>query len=204
MNVALRSSAHSEQGPPLGPYRRADYDALPDEPRCELIWGRFHLSSSPTLDHQLITGSLRNQLDDLVKPGGGMALAAPLDVPLAEHSVVQPDVVVVRAANLQLLRNRWLLVPELLVEVASPSTSRLDRGEKLALYLACGVREYWLIDPRARTVEFLINDNSRFVPALPRGGVYQSQILAEVHIDLDRFWAEIARRLDLPGLDAPG
>jgi hypothetical protein len=41
INVALRSSALSRQGPPLGPYRWADYDALPDEPRCEPIWGRF-------------------------------------------------------------------------------------------------------------------------------------------------------------------
>ncbi len=198
MNVALprreRLVPASKMGK-VGPYRRQDYDALPDEPRCELIWGKFHLSPSPTLVHQLVASTLRERLDALVEPAGGMALAAPLDVPLAVHSVVQPDVIVLRAATLAAFRRREAVAPELLVEVLSPGTARLDRGEKLALYAACGVGEYWLIDPVTQDCQFLINAGDRFTSVVPPDSPYQSPFLDEVHLDLDRFWRKITSRL---------
>lgn len=39
------------------------------------------------------------------------------------------------------------------VEVASPSTARLDRLEKFGEYARAGVKEYWIVDPDVRTVE---------------------------------------------------
>lgn len=44
------------------------------------------------------------------------------------------------------------VVPDLVVEILSPSTATRDRGEKKAIYERNGVREYWLVDPRARQV----------------------------------------------------
>ena len=86
-----------EQPPPtlhrkLGPYRRADYAALPDEPRCELIFGRLYLSPSPVLLHEFLVAHLAWRLKELAARTGGMAVVAPMDVHLAEHSVVQPDI----------------------------------------------------------------------------------------------------------------
>lgn len=46
--------------------------------------------------------------------------------------------------------------PDLIVEVLSPTTVSLDRGVKLDDYAAHGVREYWLADPDARTLEQLL------------------------------------------------
>ena len=43
-------------------------------------------------------------------------------------------------------------MPDLAVEVLSPNTASRDRGEKKAIYERNGVREYWLIDVRARQV----------------------------------------------------
>jgi Uma2 family endonuclease len=199
MSVALPHQAPVARAPDLGPFRRHDYDALPAEPRCELIWGRFHLSPSPTLAHQLIVSRLSERLDALARPSGGMALPAPLDVPLAAHSVVQPDIVFFRAASLALFRQSQPAVPELLAEVLSPGTARLDRGEKLALYAACGVREYWMVDPEERAIEFLVHDGAGLLPAGSRslrGHLYLSPVLDEVRFDLASFWREIARRLD--------
>jgi Uma2 family endonuclease len=42
------------------------------------------------------------------------------------------------------------VVPDLVVEVLSQKTASQDRGEKKAIYERNGVREYWLVDPRAR------------------------------------------------------
>ncbi len=87
----------------------------------------------------------------------GRVLLAPYDVlfPKGDEdevpAVVQPDLVVfydpskIRAANAR-------GAPDLLVEILSPSTSRKDLNEKFPLYERHGVREYWVVDPWARTV----------------------------------------------------
>ena len=38
------------------------------------------------------------------------------------------------------------------MEVTSPSTEKKDRYQKLYKYQNAGVREYWIIDPKSRTV----------------------------------------------------
>src|SRR5258707_6957826 len=75
----------------IGPYRREDYEALPGEPRCELIFGRFYVSPSPSIVHQVIAALLYQHLYAIAKATGGKAFIAPLDVTLADHSVIQPD-----------------------------------------------------------------------------------------------------------------
>jgi Uma2 family endonuclease len=43
-------------------------------------------------------------------------------------------------------------VPDLVVEVLSPSTRENDLGVKREVYMSSGVRELWLADPDARTI----------------------------------------------------
>jgi Uma2 family endonuclease len=53
--------------------------------------------------------------------------------------------------------------PALVIEVLSPSTEHNDRVIKADDYAAHGVREYWIIDPEAQTVEqFLLNDSAQY------------------------------------------
>lgn len=60
-------------------------------------------------------------------------------------------------------RGKFLrVVPDLMVEVLSKSTASRDRGEKKAIYAAAGVREYWLVDSRARTVTVFLASAGRF------------------------------------------
>jgi len=70
----------------LGRYRREDYEVLPDQPRCELIYGRFYLSPSPSLLHQVLVGLLFEKLRRAARKAGGWAFVAPLDVYLTDHS----------------------------------------------------------------------------------------------------------------------
>jgi hypothetical protein len=73
----------------LGPYRRKDYEALPDQPRCELIYGRLYLSPSPLLIHQVLVGLLFEKLRGIARKMAARVYVAPLDVHLADHSVVR-------------------------------------------------------------------------------------------------------------------
>jgi Uma2 family endonuclease len=175
----------------LGPYRRRDYEALPDEPRCELIFGRFYVSPSPSIVHQVVAGLLYQHLYAIAKATGGKAFIAPLDVTLADHSVIQPDTFYVSAHRRDIFRERIEDVPDLVIEVLSPGTARRDRGEKLALYAAMGVPEYWIADGPERQIEFLVNEGGRFVVGLPEKGVYHSSSLPEIQIDLAAFWTQV-------------
>ena len=46
--------------------------------------------------------------------------------------------------------------PDLVVEILSPGTARYDRGEKMKLYKRHQIREYWIIDPKAFSVEIYV------------------------------------------------
>jgi Uma2 family endonuclease len=182
----------------LGPYRRKDYEALPDQPRCELIYGRFYVSPSPLLLHQIVVGLLYERLLRIARTSRGRAFVAPLDVHLASHSVVQPDVVYVSPSRKGILQSRIEGAPDLLIEVLSPGTARNDRGEKLRLYAESDVREYWIVDPMERQIEFLRNDGGRFVVALSQGAEYRSAVLPEIRLNLLDFWQEVAEQLSPP------
>ncbi len=177
----------------LGPYREADYWQLPDEPRCELLYGSLVLTPSPVVRHQHVVVHLLQILHGHARKGEGLALVAPLDVRLADHSIVQPDLIFVSAERREILRERIFGAPDLLVEVLSPSTARRDLGEKLKLYAESAVAEYWLVDPEGETFEFLENRDGVFVVRLPEDGIYRSRVVAGLTLDLEAFWRELPR-----------
>ncbi len=195
MAVALLKEPPLSPDSDLGPYRRQDYEALPDEPRCELIYGRFYLSPSPSRLHQIVVTVLLRLLDDIALETGGSAYVAPLDVNLADHSVVQPDVFYVSEARREILQERVEGAPDLAAEVLSPGTARHDRVQKLSLYAESDVREYWIVDPLERQIEFLVNEGGRYVVEVPAGPEYRSRVLPEIHLDLPAFWKGVERRL---------
>jgi Uma2 family endonuclease len=180
----------------LGPFRKRDYLGLPDEPSCELILGRLYATPSLPFLHQAVVGLLVVRLHEVARRTGGVASMAPLDVTLADHSVVQPDVIYVSASHLEIVEDRIEGAPDLLVEILSPGTSRRDRNEKLKLYAESGVREYWIVDSIERQIEFLVNDRGTFHVALPVDNRYRSGELPEVELDLGELWRQLDR--DLP------
>ena len=192
-----------EQPPPTaprgpGPYRRADYAALPDEPRCELIHGRFYLSPSPVRLHQFLVTQLWQILQAVAGERGGQALVAPMDVHLADHTVAQPDVLYVSPERQEILQDWIEGAPDLVVEVLSPSTARMDRLLKLNRYAQGGVREYWLVDPALRTIEFLVHNGERFAVHPRGGGRWTSPAVPGVELDIDAFWAAVERKVGPP------
>ncbi|HRC84853.1 MAG TPA: Uma2 family endonuclease, partial [Thermoanaerobaculia bacterium] len=179
----------------LGPFRRRDYLALPDEPRCELLYGSLYVSPSPSSLHQVVVTLLWDALNRTTESSRGLALVAPLDVALSDHSVVQPDVIYVSRERRSIVGERIEGAPDLLVEVRSPGTARRDRVQKLKLYAESGVAEYWIVDPEEKEIDFLVNEAGRFVVVIPDGEVYRSAVLAGVELDIPAFWNRVALKL---------
>ena len=194
MTVALLETPPLVPPVGLGPYRRADCEALPDEPRCEWIFGRFHESPSPTPRHQYIAACLWRLLDDIARRHGGTALIAPVDVFIAEHSTVQPDVLYIQRGRLAITAKGVEGAPDLLIEVLSPRTGRRDRNDKMRLYAQSGVREYWIVDPGLRQIEFLALQGEHFVVQDVDGGKYRSAACPEVELDVEALWTAVEQR----------
>ncbi|WP_432476676.1 Uma2 family endonuclease [Nocardioides sp. GXQ0305] len=128
------------------PLTADDLAAVPDDGhRYELIDGSLVVTPSPSLRHQLVSGRLhvllaRHCPDEL------LVLAAPTDVRLADDTVLQPDLLVVRRdvfdAGTQSLPTLLLAV-----EILSSSTRHVDLSLKRARYEAAGCPAYWVVDP---------------------------------------------------------
>jgi Uma2 family endonuclease len=82
------------------------------------------------------------------------AYAAPIDVILSSTTIVQPDVCYLGEAKLpQVLGHGIVGPPDILVEILSPRTTRLDQVTKRHLYAKHGVAEYWIIDQERDTLQ---------------------------------------------------
>ncbi len=179
----------------LGPYRAADYWELPEGEPIELMQGRLILSPAPNTLHQTISILLSDILLKAARKTGGLAFASPIDVVLADHTILQPDLVYIAKSRRSIVKDRIEGPPDLAIEILSENHARRDRVDKMNLYAEFGVPEYWIVDPKAQLFEFLINENSRFV-VMPQGdGRYQSPRLSEIEILLAPFWQEVDQRL---------
>lgn len=126
-------------------WTRAERDALPEDGRrYELLDGALIVSAAPRPIHQIVVFGLYRQLHASC-PKDLIVLGAPLDIDLAEDSLLEPDVLVARRDQFDDagLRGR----PELAVEVMSPSSRRIDRVLKRERFERAGTPAFWLVDP---------------------------------------------------------
>ncbi len=152
-------------GPPQGSWTYDDYAALPDDGRhYEIVNGVLVMGPAPSPDHQSIAVRLSHYLFVHAELAGlGRVFAAPIDVELGPKNVFQPDVIVLLNAHLdRVAAKRIIGAPDLVVEVASPSTAAFDRLTKYDVYARAGVIEYWIVKSAQRTVEVLALENGEY------------------------------------------
>lgn len=143
--------------PVQGEWRYEDYQRLPDDgKRYEIIKGVLYVANAPSLEHQFAAFKVAFQLELYVGERAlGLVVPAPFEVHLSELSrPVQPDVIYISAARQPPFGVKIFEgAPDLIVEVVSPSSIRLDRTTKFDAYEAAGVAEYWIVDTKTRSVE---------------------------------------------------
>ncbi len=151
-----RPETGAARWPAEGHWTWEDYLRLPDDGnRYEIIEGKLYVVAAPTYDHQFSVSELLGELRSFVKARDlGVVLTAPFDVRLpGTAEPVQPDVLFLRTGNEPQAGDKYYSgAPDLIVEVLSPGTSRLDQHVKFAAYEKVGVQEYWLADPKTRSI----------------------------------------------------
>ena len=171
-----------------------DYAKTPDDERYELLDGELVMVPSPNIPHQETVIGLGARLYIFVQGMGlGKVYVAPIDVVLSDTNVVQPDVVFVSRERLGIITHANIQgAPDLVVEVRSPSTAQRDLTIKRRLYAEHGVKEYWMVDPEARTVTVLLLRNGGFeeVGTYGKGQVLSSPTLAGFTLNLDEIFPD--------------
>lgn len=162
-----------DQRPAGGDWTVADYMALDDDERRELIEGEMRMTPAPDGFHQRASLELGRRLAAYIREHDlGECFFAPFDVVLGEDTVVQPDFLFVDADRFSELYDGHGVTgaPDLVVEVLSPGRERRDRVEKRKLYARAGVAWLLLVEPRERLVEIFRLEEDRYVLDAAAGG----------------------------------
>jgi Uma2 family endonuclease len=154
---------HSELPTTQGEFETwcAACDAI-DDNRYEFLYGCVVAEPPARWPHGRIDGSILYRLGAHVEPRGlGLVIGSSQGFALPSGDTVQPDTAVILhdtwAAAPPPTPNRFLtVVPDLVVEILSPSTARRDLRVKRDIYERNGVREYWIVDPPRRAVTVLV------------------------------------------------
>lgn len=136
-------------------YTVEDIYALPEGQRAELIDGRIYDMAPPSTMHQRILMALSADIRDHIRKNNGQCevFPAPFAVFLNkdERNYVEPDISVI--CDKDKIDDRGCNgAPDWVIEITSPSDSHMDYGVKPFKYRTAGVREYWIVDPRKKTV----------------------------------------------------
>ena len=149
-------------------YTFADVLTWEEHNRIEIINGEAVMMAPPTVQHQRISREILRQLANYLEGKKCEVFSAPFGVRLFEtegdspdevDTMVEPDISVICDKN-KLDKYGCKGAPDLVIEILSPSTLRHDRLVKLGLYQQAGVQEYWIVDPKNKTVQVFLQDKS--------------------------------------------
>ena len=136
-------------------YSEEDYYELGENVRAELIDGRMYMMAPPNTRHQSLVSEFTVTIGSYIRSKGGncKVFPAPFAVFLNkdDQNYVEPDISVI--CDKSKLNDKGCSgAPDWIIEIISPSTSRIDYGVKLFKYRTAGVREYWIVNPVKKTV----------------------------------------------------
>lgn len=176
--------------PQLSPrsYTAADYWSLPDGQRAELINGQLYNMAPPNRIHQELSFSIARKFADYIDHKGGSCRVypAPFAVNLnADDEVyVEPDISIICDRN-KLTDRGCIGAPDLIVEIVSPGSRRMDYNIKNGKYAEAGVREYWIVDPEKQRTTVYYYEKDAAPTILPFNQSITASIYEDFSINID-------------------
>jgi Uma2 family endonuclease len=147
--------------------RRLFFEQLREDQKAEFINGEVIVQSPVKLEHEEASSNLVVLLKAYVDVHGlGYVSHEKLLICLTRNDY-EPDICYFGAAKAASFKRRQMRfpAPDLVVEVLSPSTERIDRVIKFEDFAAHGVDEYWIVDPHKRTIEQYLLDGPAYAAA---------------------------------------
>jgi len=181
--------------PPQQEWTEADYFALPETNRfVELSEGELIMPPHPTETHQRIVLRLVLLFQSFIEAHDlGIIRFAPLPVRLWLGKIREPDILFASHAHTDRIGEQAYGAPDLVVEVISPNTRRVDRDEKFLEYARADISEYWLVDPDAQTVEVFVFQDGAYTLLVKAGAGEnaRSQLLDGLEVAVDEVFVGV-------------
>lgn len=172
------------------------YEALPEDKRVEVFDGVIYDMSSPSQIHQAISIQLSTIINNYIlrKKGPCSIFNAPFDVKLSDNPliIVQPDIMIVCDRD-KLDGKRCNGAPDFIIEIASSSNPSDDYIRKLYFYKNYGVREYWIVDPKRKTITVNYFEGNIVSVQYPFDSIIKVNIYDDLLID----FSEISKLLNI-------
>lgn len=172
------------------------YEALPEGKRAEVFDGVLYDMASPSQIHQSISMQLSTVINNYIlrKKGLCSIFSAPFDVKLSDKPliIVQPDIMVICDKN-KLDGKRCNGAPDFIIEIVSPGNPADDYIRKLYHYENYGVREYWIVDSRKKTITVNYFEGNIINSQYP----FDSIIKVNIYDDLFVNFSEIGNLLNI-------
>lgn len=152
-------------------YSYADYLTWPEGERCEIIDGIAYMQAAPSPIHQEVLVSLVAQIYSYLLDKPCKVYPAPFSVKLTSgkekkdediKKVVEPDITIV--CDLSKIDQKGCNgAPDMIIEIVSPSSARIDKLIKFNQYEKAGVKEYWVVEPDIKLVSvFTLQENDQY------------------------------------------
>lgn len=179
------------------------YDAiveLPEHKVGEIVAGELVVSPRPASRHALSGSALGAEISGRFQFGrGGPGGWWILDEPELHFGsdVLVPDLAGWRRERMPSFPDTpfFTLAPDWICEILSPSTERVDRSKKLPIYAREGVKNLWLVDPLARTLETLRLRGGQWLPvaSFSKDAIVRAEPFESNELDLLLLWGEWRR-----------
>ena len=158
---------------------REVWESLPEGTLCELINNQLIMSPAPLILHQQILNEINIEISIYLKKNPtGKILIAPVDVHFSSDNILQPDLLFLENKNLDKVQKDGLYgAPDVIIEILSPSTSKLDYKEKKSVYEKFGVPEYFIVDPESKSVDSFFLKKGKYEEQKAVRGKINSKVL---------------------------
>ena len=172
------------------PMSREEFEKLPEgPPYYDYINGEAIEVNRPTGRHQEIVGVIWFALRSFLAEKNLGRVWFDIDVLLPTGNTVGPDISVLLAEHLDRYDEQigdLIGVPDLVVEVSSPSTAEYDRIEKMRAYHQAGVPWVWLVDQESLAIEEFqwTQDGYLRVTAVKGGEEFRPKLFPDFSINL--------------------
>lgn len=173
-------------------YTYLDYIKWQFEDRVELIKGEIvKMASAPSRKHQKTSMNITRLFDSYFYRKSCQLYYAPFDVrlPIGQkdkpNTVVQPDLCVICDED-KLDDAGCNGVPDLVVEILSPSNTKYDLKTKFDVYEEVGVLEYWIVNPWDMTVIVYHLADKIYVGSklYTEGEIIKSRLFPELEVEV--------------------
>jgi|GEM_PF-292169 len=156
----------------------------------ELQDERLIVPYMPTLDHQSIIGNLYELFRAWARKFGGLAIMAAYPIRLAQGKFREPDLMIYAAEDRERAKKQYGEPPNLVVEVLSPHTRKVDLEEKMIEYAEASISEYWIVGTEEVQIEQYVLEGDRYKlhATLGKGDVLRAATLEGLEVRVDEVY----------------